>query len=548
MALERKLERGVIGGDDFANLILNLSMSSNPEDQKRAYILTSQFLSDGTNAGGNGFRYFRAKKRPPFEAMTHAFERIGNDWKKSVPDTKDFQSQTTKWRRYLSYNRQMGTVCAGGMCAPGAPMENTGAVASAFRIMSPLVLEESNTIVSFLDLWNRVIQDPTSLRATVSLAEKIANRVKELQKNPSVQGNLYEDALVALRAHGATESEAAEKALSILGVLGTRGVDVNRAIIGSWPKSKFGKYFRGAAGKIMGWPGVAAGTAAAGDLIGGSFAHNNKMFMGGVSFLYGMYGEAMLPRVFSRSDYGMENRFGGGELFPFFAALSTIATGSTYLDSLSSKDGHLYSMPKEIKTGSSYTRPYHFWLSAALAREIAQEGYSREAAVEAVHRIGLVYELKASNLQTLDTHLLGFHKGYTRETQKDVLFNGAGAIWGVRQAAGKLGGLELDLDPTLLRWHKASSPGENLGRFRKLEEVFKLAPFGLRKMVGTLAGRTTLLFQLNLLDPIRPLEEWREHFANPKVPEKPSIGQKIVRACLDSYESVLGWFSPIRPH
>ena len=96
--------------------------------------------------------------------------------------------------------------------------------------------------------------------------------------------------------------------------------------------------------------------------------------------------------------------------------------------------------PKSIQSRCDFTRPYHFWMAAYLAHRLEVSGqYSNQAIVSAVHGLEFVYEVAGAvaTKQGYDAVMAAKGHGvlfeaYQRETQKSILFNDAGALYGVQ--------------------------------------------------------------------------------------------------------------------
>ncbi len=131
----------------------------------------------------------------------------------------------------------------------------------------------------------------------------------------------------------------------------------------------------------------------------------------------------------------------GASAMPYFAAadkenkaafVSTalIASMISYLDGYSLKSGKLYSLPSTVQTSCDYTRPYHFWMAGYLARELLKKGFSKSASFKATHLSETVYE-QFSTAYTKErpdeVAASTTHNFYNVETQKNILFNDAGA-------------------------------------------------------------------------------------------------------------------------
>jgi hypothetical protein len=129
------------------------------------------------------------------------------------------------------------------------------------------------------------------------------------------------------------------------------------------------------------------------------------------------------------------------ENLPVAAGIALIGSALTYLDEYAIQHAlPLYSYPKSIQSRCDITRPYHFWMAAYLAHRLKTSGnFSDDAIVGAVHGLEFVYEVAGAvaTKQGYNAVMAAKGKGtlfaaYQRETQKSILFNDAGALYGVQ--------------------------------------------------------------------------------------------------------------------
>jgi hypothetical protein len=147
--------------------------------------------------------------------------------------------------------------------------------------------------------------------------------------------------------------------------------------------------------------------------------------------------------------------FSKPENFPVVASLGLLASMTAYFDRYS-LEHHLkiYSLPVGVSTSCDYTRPYHFWLAAYLAHGFKKEGYSDQATFEAVHELEKTYEEfgGAATKKSLSSIAKDSpHGSYEVETQKNIAFNDAGAIYGIQP------GSHVDLDQDLEKLYSSSA-------------------------------------------------------------------------------------------
>jgi hypothetical protein len=129
------------------------------------------------------------------------------------------------------------------------------------------------------------------------------------------------------------------------------------------------------------------------------------------------------------------------ENLPVVASIALIGSALNYLDGYAVQhDLPLYSYSKSIQSRCDFTRPYHFWMAAYLGHQLKKSGrFSDDAIVSAVHGLEFVYEVAGAvaTKQGYNAVMAAKGKGtlfaaYQRETQKSILFNDAGALYGVQ--------------------------------------------------------------------------------------------------------------------
>ncbi len=78
------------------------------------------------------------------------------------------------------------------------------------------------------------------------------------------------------------------------------------------------------------------------------------------------------------------------------SGLGYISTAMTYLDIKKSAQGNgLYSYPSSIQTSCDNSKPYHFWMSAFLARRVTQITQNPNAGVDAAFIAEKAYQFKS---------------------------------------------------------------------------------------------------------------------------------------------------------
>ncbi|MEW6056046.1 MAG: hypothetical protein AB1540_05475 [Bdellovibrionota bacterium] len=202
---------------------------------------------------------------------------------------------------------------------------------------------------------------------------------------------------------------------------------------------------------------------------------------------------------------------------PLFTAVGTIAAALPYLDAVTRSNGHPYSLPIEITSSADYTRPYHFWYAAELAREIAAKGFSPEDALEAVQRLGFAYEMFADVATNHPKHLKSdpnYH--YNIETKADVFFNGLGAAWGLKMLNPEAKRTVIDADRQLAEILKAWDKPE----YKSFDEIVDLKVSKWAKIFLLPLARKGLAWA-NRVHPLTHLPEWKNYLDVdlPRAPE-----------------------------
>ncbi len=115
-------------------------------------------------------------------------------------------------------------------------------------------------------------------------------------------------------------------------------------------------------------------------------------------------------------------------------SLNLIAASMTYIDMKKEDKGYpLYSYPKEVQTTCNTQKPYHFWMSAYLARELRKQNISEDTAERAVYIAEQGYQIRRGAAATTNSIL-------TREpfdpahqiVRTDLAFAAAGAVFGAQ--------------------------------------------------------------------------------------------------------------------
>ncbi|MFZ4713454.1 MAG: hypothetical protein ACOYL6_07080 [Bacteriovoracaceae bacterium] len=141
-------------------------------------------------------------------------------------------------------------------------------------------------------------------------------------------------------------------------------------------------------------------------------------------------------------------------------ALQTISMGASVLDSISSPLGHLYSLPKQIKTVANYGKTYHFWMSAFLARRMSLKFGSEVAGREASKLVSLAYQMLSTTCGRSDlfSQVMSGKIMTTNKIRVDLVFAYSGSIYGSMASMGKGKDIEIDIDQTVKNSITEASP------------------------------------------------------------------------------------------
>ena len=116
---------------------------------------------------------------------------------------------------------------------------------------------------------------------------------------------------------------------------------------------------------------------------------------------------------------------------PVYDAFTFLSAAISYLDKLGFKQGIMYSLPRQIHTDCLYGKPYHFWMSAWIAREQSKISTSK-ASIETAHLSGMIYELNATFNERSVNRVFKDDAFSPRVNQArfDNIHRGAGAYFG----------------------------------------------------------------------------------------------------------------------
>ncbi len=124
---------------------------------------------------------------------------------------------------------------------------------------------------------------------------------------------------------------------------------------------------------------------------------------------------------------------GATEAYPEVSlSLMAMAGALPLLDVRSENSGHLYSYPPQIQTSCNQAKPYHFWMSAYLARELVKRGYSPESAASAVYTAekGYMVFSDSGDRRPERSMMVPEFDSFNNVMRMDLAYAGAGATFG----------------------------------------------------------------------------------------------------------------------
>ncbi len=139
--------------------------------------------------------------------------------------------------------------------------------------------------------------------------------------------------------------------------------------------------------------------------------------------------------------YGSRASNGAGKL-----GLSIIAGGLGLLDYRTRDSGHMYSLPRSVTGHAEVGKPYHFWMSAYLARRIATEFHSTRAGASAAFTAAMAYQFisRSEHRSPERALVVASHDGINNIIRMDMVNAAAGARFGSLSAVGKTEELNID--------------------------------------------------------------------------------------------------------
>ncbi|MBK9323734.1 MAG: hypothetical protein IPM97_12465 [Bdellovibrionaceae bacterium] len=128
-------------------------------------------------------------------------------------------------------------------------------------------------------------------------------------------------------------------------------------------------------------------------------------------------------------------------------ALSSISLAIPKLDFISTKAGHQYSMPGNISTTCDIGKPYHFLMTAFLARNEVKNGATPKAAAAAAYSTQKAYEMMTSQGGARDPNRVFTSDSFgswNNMIRIDTGFSSTAAVYGANSAIGKNKDLNID--------------------------------------------------------------------------------------------------------
>jgi len=115
-----------------------------------------------------------------------------------------------------------------------------------------------------------------------------------------------------------------------------------------------------------------------------------------------------------------------------FTPLYYISTAINLIDHYMLKAALLrtFTLPPGMITGCDYAKPYHFWLSAYLARALRLNGYSWRVSSLSPHILGMMYQFKGVYSDTDKAFFEHKHSPSNNAVRVNISFNDLGAMFG----------------------------------------------------------------------------------------------------------------------
>lgn len=114
------------------------------------------------------------------------------------------------------------------------------------------------------------------------------------------------------------------------------------------------------------------------------------------------------------------------------AAVLVVTTGAQVLDARTAGSGNLYSLPRGVRTVCDNGKPYHFWMSAYLARRAKMEGASTGASRLAAWLLEVGYQMRSGSFDRDPKRpfTVSWDEPGNGKIRLDLAYSAAGAIYG----------------------------------------------------------------------------------------------------------------------
>lgn len=126
------------------------------------------------------------------------------------------------------------------------------------------------------------------------------------------------------------------------------------------------------------------------------------------------------------------------ENYPILVSAYVISAAIGVLDAYTLSSGHPYSFPPSQATHCNYGRPYHFWLSAFLARQLVLDGHPGRSSEIAAHIAGVGYEMAAGTSTRIPYVSLTLPSNHpsNNSIRMNIAIDDAGAKYGASVGSG----------------------------------------------------------------------------------------------------------------
>lgn len=147
----------------------------------------------------------------------------------------------------------------------------------------------------------------------------------------------------------------------------------------------------------------------------------------------------------------------GGTNLSIHRALSSIGSAIPVLDAMAKKAGRRYALPAGINASCDQGKPYHFWMSAYLSRQLTREGISPDGAAAAVFTALKGYQMLSTTegRDPARVYRVNEYDPYVNTMRMDFAYGAAGSFYGARAAQGRI--YENDIDQVIRSTFRSAS-------------------------------------------------------------------------------------------